>query len=175
MQGNNYGLLVKTIKKFPKSPFRPAGRVLMHFWQNQICTLKHREFVMFRFYFPLFIKVFMVLLLVIFNSEWHLRAAFWVLLHRGWKLNNWNTIIHYSLIFFSRLFAIHFKFFRDIHYSFFSFYVSFPFQIPFLWITCKEVTTVILDNFWLYHKRRAESYCKNEVETLRVNNIRNIF
>ena len=28
MQGNNYGLLVKTIKKFPKSPFRPAGRVL---------------------------------------------------------------------------------------------------------------------------------------------------
>ena len=27
MQGNNYGLLVKTIKKFPKPPFRPAGRV----------------------------------------------------------------------------------------------------------------------------------------------------
>ena len=74
---------------------------------------------------------------------------------RGWKLNNWNTIIHYSLLFFSRLFIIHFTFFRDIRYSFFSFYVSFPFQIPFLWITChisKEVTTVILSNFWLYHK-----------------------
>ena len=28
MQGNNYGLLVKTIKKFPKPPFRPAGQVL---------------------------------------------------------------------------------------------------------------------------------------------------
>ena len=129
MQGNNYGLLVKTIKKFPKSPFRPAGRVLMHFWQNQICTLKHREFVMFRFYFPLFIKVFMVLLLVI--SEWHLRAAFWVLLHRGWKLNNWNTIIHYSLIFspdyslfilnFSVIFVIHFLVFMSV------FLFKFPF------------------------------------------------
>ena len=28
MQGNNYGVLVKTIKKFPKPPFRPAGQVL---------------------------------------------------------------------------------------------------------------------------------------------------
>ena len=28
MQGNNYALLVKTIKKFPKPPFRPAGQVL---------------------------------------------------------------------------------------------------------------------------------------------------
>ena len=35
MQGNNYGLLVKTIKKFPKSPIRPAGRVLT-FDKNQI-------------------------------------------------------------------------------------------------------------------------------------------
>ena len=33
-------------------------------------TLQHdREFVMFRFYFPLFIKLFMVLLCVIFKSE----------------------------------------------------------------------------------------------------------
>ena len=30
-QGNNNdGLLVKTIKKFPKSPIRPAGRVQNH-------------------------------------------------------------------------------------------------------------------------------------------------
>ena len=28
MQGNNCGLLVKTITKISKSPFRPAGRVL---------------------------------------------------------------------------------------------------------------------------------------------------
>ena len=35
---------------------------------------------------------------------------------RGWKLNNWITIIHYSLLFFSKLFIIHFKFFHDIHY-----------------------------------------------------------
>ena len=41
----------------------------------------------------------------------------------------------YSLFFaffFSRLFIIHFKIFSDIRYSFYSFYVSFPFQIPFL-------------------------------------------
>ena len=37
MQGNNYGLLVKTIKKFPKSPFRSAGRVLT-FDKQQICS-----------------------------------------------------------------------------------------------------------------------------------------
>ena len=28
MQGNNYGLLVKMIRKFPKSPIQPARRVL---------------------------------------------------------------------------------------------------------------------------------------------------
>ena len=81
LQGNNYGLLVKKITKFPKSPFRPAGRVFT-FDKQQICssicqvfewtlielpfTLQHnREFVMFRFYFPLLIKLFMVLLCVI--------------------------------------------------------------------------------------------------------------
>ena len=78
MQGKNYGLLVKTIKKKkkkkPKSPFRSAGRVLT-FDKHQICsglpfTLQHdREFVMFRFYFPLFIKLFMVLLCVIFKLK----------------------------------------------------------------------------------------------------------
>ena len=41
MQGNNYGLLVKTIKKFPKSPFRPAGRVLT-FDRHQICSAINR-------------------------------------------------------------------------------------------------------------------------------------
>ena len=62
MQGNDYGILVKTIKKIPKINFS-ASRTGSHFWQNQICTLQHdREFVMFRFYFPLFIKLFMVLL-----------------------------------------------------------------------------------------------------------------
>ena len=77
MQGNNYGLLVKTKKKFPKSPFRPAGRVLT-FDRHQICSginrvtiyaSTDREIVMFRFYFPLFRKLFVVLLCVIFKSE----------------------------------------------------------------------------------------------------------
>ena len=44
--------------------------------------LQHdNEIVMFMFYFPLFIKLCMVLSCVIFKSEWHLRAAFWVFLH----------------------------------------------------------------------------------------------
>ena len=37
MQSNNYGLLVKTRKKFAKPPFRPAGRVLT-FDRHQICS-----------------------------------------------------------------------------------------------------------------------------------------
>ena len=74
MQGNNYGPLVKTIKKFPKSPFRPASRTGSHKFAVRLkelpFTLQHdREFVMFRFYFPLFVKLFMVLLCVIFKSE----------------------------------------------------------------------------------------------------------
>ena len=97
MQGNNYGLLLKTIKKFPKSPFWPAGRVLSSDKHKLICssscqvyewtlielpfTLQHdREFVVFRLYLPLFMKLFMVLC-VIFKSERYLRAAFWVLLY----------------------------------------------------------------------------------------------
>ena len=41
MQGNDCGLLVKTIKKFPKSLFRPAGRVLT-FDKHQICRAINR-------------------------------------------------------------------------------------------------------------------------------------
>ena len=41
-QGNNYGLLVKTIKKFPKSPIRPAGRVLTVV-KHQICSPRCRS------------------------------------------------------------------------------------------------------------------------------------
>ena len=41
MQDNNYGLLVKTIKKFPKSPLLPAGRVLT-FDRHQICSAINR-------------------------------------------------------------------------------------------------------------------------------------
>ena len=75
MQGNNSGLLMKTIKKIPKITFRPAGRVLP-FDRHQICsginrvtfTLQHdREIVMFRFYFPLFIKLCMILFYKITN------------------------------------------------------------------------------------------------------------
>ena len=77
MRGNNYGLLMKTIKKFPKSLFgQPDGFSLLTGTKFAVrlielpFTLQHdREFVMFRFYFPLFIKLFMVLLCVIFKSE----------------------------------------------------------------------------------------------------------
>ena len=78
MQGNNYGLLIRKIKKFPKSLFvQPDGFSLLTGTKFAVrlielpFTLQHdREIiVMFRFYFPLFIKLFMVLLCVIFKSE----------------------------------------------------------------------------------------------------------
>ena len=73
MWGNNYGLLMKTIKKIPKSLFRqPDGFSLLTGTKFAVrlielsFTLQHdRELVMFRFYFPLLIKLFMVLLCVI--------------------------------------------------------------------------------------------------------------
>jgi len=98
MQGNIYGLLVKTIKKkFQKSPFRPAGWVLTFDKHQLICSSscqvfewtlvelpftlqRDREFVMFRFYLPLFKKLFMVLLCVLFKSDGYLHVAFWVAL-----------------------------------------------------------------------------------------------
>ena len=46
MQGNDHGLLVKTIKKFLKSPFRPAGRVLT-FDKHQICGAINRVTIYF--------------------------------------------------------------------------------------------------------------------------------
>ena len=77
MQGNNYGLLMKTPKKFPKSLFGQSdGFSLLTGTKFAVqlielpFTLQHdREFVMFRFYFPFFIKLCMVLLCVIFKSE----------------------------------------------------------------------------------------------------------
>ena len=77
------------IKKFPKSLcVQPDGFSLLTgttfaVWLIELpFTLQHdREIVMFRFYFPLFIKLCMILLCVIFKSEWYLRAAFWVFLH----------------------------------------------------------------------------------------------
>ena len=77
MQGNNYGLLMKTIKKFPKSLFgQPDGFSLLTGTKFAVRLIelpfmlqRDREFVMFRFYFPLSIKLFMVLLCVIFKSE----------------------------------------------------------------------------------------------------------
>ena len=38
MQSNNYGLLMKTIKKIPNITFQPAGRVLT-FYTHQICSV----------------------------------------------------------------------------------------------------------------------------------------
>ena len=69
MQGNNYRRLVKTMKKIPKSLFgQPDGFSILTGTKFAVrlielpFTLQHdREFVMFRFYFPLFIKLRMVL------------------------------------------------------------------------------------------------------------------
>ena len=77
MQGNNYGLLMKTIKKFPKSLFcQPDGFSLLTGTKFAVRLIglpftlqRDREVVMFKFYFPLFIKLCMVLLCVIFKSE----------------------------------------------------------------------------------------------------------
>ena len=131
MQGNNYGLLVKTIKKFPKSPFRPAGRVLT-FDKTKFARLNIENLLCLGFIPFIYQSVYGFVTCNLYcNSEWHLRAAFWVLLHRGWKLNNWNTIIHYSLLFspdyslfilnFSVIFVIHFLVFMSV------FLFKFPF------------------------------------------------
>ena len=77
MQGNNYGLLVKTRKNSQNYLFgQPDGFSLLTGTKFAVrlkelkITLQHdREFVMYRFYFPLFIKLFMVWLCVIFKSE----------------------------------------------------------------------------------------------------------
>ena len=78
MQGNNYGLLMKTIKKNSQNHLfgQPDGFSLLTGTKFAVrlielpFTLQHnREIVMFRFYFPLFIKLCMVLLCVIFKSE----------------------------------------------------------------------------------------------------------
>ena len=36
---------------------------------------------------------------------------------RGWKRNNWISLIHYSIHFFSELFFIPYSVLLDIHYS----------------------------------------------------------
>ena len=79
MQGNNYGLLVKTITKIPKitSVFgQPDGFSLststifaVRLIELTFTLQYDREFVVFRFYFPLSIKVSMILLCVVFISE----------------------------------------------------------------------------------------------------------
>ena len=69
MQGHNYGLLMKTLEIFPKSLFgQPDGFSLLTGTKLAVrlielpFTLQHdREIVMFRFYFPLFIKLCMIL------------------------------------------------------------------------------------------------------------------
>ena len=69
MQGNNYGLLVKTIKKNSQNHLfgQPNGFSLLTGTKFAVrlielpFTLQHdREFVMFRFCFPLIIKLFMM-------------------------------------------------------------------------------------------------------------------
>ena len=79
MQGNDFGLLMKTIKKIFQNHFsasRTRGFSLLTGTKLAVrsielpFTLQHdREIVMFRFYFPLFIQLCMILLCVIFKSE----------------------------------------------------------------------------------------------------------
>ena len=78
MQGKYYGLLMKTIKKNSQNHLfgQPDGFSLLTGTKFAVrlielpFTFQHyREIVMFRFYFPLFIKLCMVLLCVIFKSE----------------------------------------------------------------------------------------------------------
>ena len=77
MRGNNYGLLMKTIKKIPQITCRPAGqdslltgtKFAVRLIELPFTLQRDREIVMFRFYFPLFIKLRTVLLCVIFKSE----------------------------------------------------------------------------------------------------------
>ena len=69
MQGNNYGLLMKTTKKIPKSLFGQLdGFSLLTGTKFAVrlivlpFTLQHdREIVKFRFYIPLLVKLCMVL------------------------------------------------------------------------------------------------------------------
>ena len=132
MQGNNHGLLTKTIKKFPKSLFRqPDGFSLFTGTKFAVrlielpFTLQHdREIVMFRFYFPnfpLFIKVCMVLLCVIFKSEWYLRAAFWVFLHAmfmfDWKQPVQRWKLREGLLTINKINLIRWNMYRDNNFN----------------------------------------------------------
>ena len=96
MHGKNYGLLVKTIKQFPKIIYTASpGRVLT-FDKHQICSASWHmfEWILIGLCFSmkdnslclgfnsfLLSMVSMVLLCVIFKNVWYLHVAFWVLMH----------------------------------------------------------------------------------------------
>ena len=130
MRGNNYGVLMKTIKKkFPKSLFgQPDGFSLLTGTKFAVrlielpFTLQHdREVVMFRFYFPLFIKLWMILLCVIFKSEWYLRAAFWVFLHAmfmfDWKQPVQRWKLREGLLTINKMSLIRWNMYRDNNFQ----------------------------------------------------------
>ena len=102
---------------------------------------------------------------------------------RGYKLNNWIKIIHCSLFLFFCLFFVspNNSSFIFLWYSLFIFIFICLFFNQFFFLNSpsvnyktKEVKTVLLSKFWLSQRKRIV-LCKNEVETLKLNNIWNLF
>ena len=102
---------------------------------------------------------------------------------RGYKLNNWIKIIHCSLFLFFVFFPqiIHYLFLIFLWYSLFIFIFIclcfnqfFFLNSPSVNHKTKEVKTVLLSKLWLSQRKRIV-LCKNEVETLKLNNIWNLF
>ena len=106
MRGNNYGLLMKTIKKNSQNHFSASRtgspfsgtKFAVRLIELPITPQHDREIVMFRFCFPLFIKLCMILC-VIFKTEWYLRAAFWVFPYPYPPPSPWGVFLHAMFMF----------------------------------------------------------------------------
>ena len=132
MQGNNYGLIVTTMKKFQKAPICTASQTGSHALLlntkfavravaavgmniNRVRLHHDRELIMFRFYSPLFT----VLLCVIFKSVCYLRAEFWALLHTMfcymfvWKQPAQRLKLRKRLLTSSKINIIRWNMYRD--------------------------------------------------------------
>ena len=86
---STHGLLAKPLKKFPKSPIRPAGCELWSVWMNiNRVTLQHnKEFIMYMFVYFLFSGF-----ITMCNLQKRLiHTAFWVLL-QAMFMNNWKWL-----------------------------------------------------------------------------------
>ena len=106
---------------------------------------------------------------------------------RGYKLNNWIKIIHCSLFLFFVFCFFFFPQIIDYLFLIFLWYSLFIFificlcfnqffflNSPSVNYKTKEVKAVLLSKLWLSQRKRIV-LCKNEVETLKLNNIWNLF